>query len=124
MVGDGYWFAGITLTWRPAYNDKPPTWGLSLDFRDSGWCDDATSEGTLRLRYMVADLATGIDTLLADAKRLGIREHPAAGTAPHLRPTLFVNGTEDPAALPPDWREVVAGQCDRLGWPNWHREPA
>ena len=111
MVGERYWTTGITLK----YNNG--TWAAELDFFDDGWCEDACSEGSLRIRYFVGDLPAAIDTLIADATRLGIEFTDAR--------TLYYWGDgEDTDHWPPpeNWRQILREQVERLGWRNVYPE--
>lgn len=110
MIGESYWSTGIMLRWYADGNQ----WSISLNFLDDGFCDQSASEGTLKLRYLVDDLEAGINTLKADAERLGIRM-VGPGT---MAPTVYIEGDGeiDDMDYPPDWRELVNAQATRLGW--------
>lgn len=110
MIGSRYWSTGIMVRW---YADGDQ-WFLSLDFKDDGFCDQASSEGTLKLRYLVDDLQVGIDTLKAEAERFGI----AWATSVPSCPTVYMDGDgESPDRdYPEDWRAVVNAQAGRIGW--------
>lgn len=111
MVGKGYWTTGITLRWG---GDK---WSVSLEFMDDGWCDAWSTEGELRVRYLVdtSKLSEAIDILIANAVRLGIELKGAA-----LPPSLYVPGDGEwkEEKYHPEWREILARECGRLGWRN------
>jgi hypothetical protein len=110
VIGEAYWTTGIVLK----YHERD--WSLHLDFLDNGWCQDASTQGTLALRYRISTekLPAALDTLIADAKRLGITFR----TEPDLTPTLYVpgDGENTDETYHPDWRRIVARQCHRLGW--------
>jgi hypothetical protein len=118
MVGPRYWSTGISIRWH-ADNDE---WSVSLEFKDDGFCEEASTEGKLTLRYRVSDLSTAIDTLKADAERLGI----VWNTAVPACPTIYVedDGEWEDRDYPPGWRGVVNAQAARLGWFPCYREPA
>jgi hypothetical protein len=105
MIGEGYWSTGIVI----GLMDEQ--WNLRLEFFDDGWCDQKATEGTLKCRYLCDDLEASIDLLKADAERLGIGWRD---------PTIYYRGDgESPDwPAPPDWREILAKQCARLGWRN------
>lgn len=131
MIGDGYWSTGITVVWRYA-GGGDYGWAASADYYDDGFCDDSaderrvSTEGTLRTRYAVREgktqdaLTVVIDTMLADAKRLGIRwRDPLAGEDGTA--SLYYHGDgEDPEDAPPDgWKQILAAQAERIGWRSY-----
>lgn len=109
MVGTEYWYTGITV------KHSGGKWCASLDFYDSDFCDDDSTEGRLTTRYFIDGLSRAIDILLADAARLGL---VPSHTMPDC-PTIYVPGDgegAESAALPPDWRAQVRAECERRGW--------
>jgi hypothetical protein len=122
-----YWSTGITVCWRDTFDRSTATpadtWAASLDFLDSGFADDdpdagkVSTEGTLRTRYFVHDgntvsgLSVAVDTLIADAKRLGIGFND---------PCLYYQGDGEGGDYPPPngWREILAAESERIGWRN------
>jgi hypothetical protein len=102
MIGDGYWSSGITVTYQPSAQG----WLASATFYDDGFgrSDADTGEisttGVLGSRYFVRDgherdgLTAAIDTVKADAERLGITWRD---------PALFVpaDGDDPQQPLPP-----------------------
>lgn len=129
-----YWATGITLTWHPDISAdyqgaRTSSWSGKLDFFDDGWRGDdnpdegrVATEGTLRTRYAVADgqqqtaLAAVIDTLIADAQRLGIQLGTEADG-----PRLYVPGDGEWAdhPFPDDWRNLLAAEAQRIGWKTY-----
>lgn len=126
-----YWSTGITLHWQEnsarIEDELFSGWYASLDYRDDGFADNdsetgrISTEGTLHTRYAVLDsktrtgLSLAIDTLLTDAERLGIDfSHVTVG------PFLYYKGDgEDPDHVPPaDWRNMLAAEAERIGWPS------
>ena len=121
MIGKDYWATGITVNYgysgSGAYG-----WGAEVKYFDAGFCSDDTdagrvsTEGELRTRYYVrqgetADaLTVAIDTIKADAERLGITWQDNA--------SVYYKGdgedSEDPA--PEGWRDLVDSHTRRLGW--------
>lgn len=128
-----YWTTGITLAYHPdGARDRGgnhlPGWSGELDYFDDGWAgdDDADAgkictEGTLRTRYVIKDgvqqsaLRAIVDTLIADAGRLGVRFRPA------MPPRLFVRGDGEwgDVPLPDGWRELLAAEAARIGWATY-----
>lgn len=105
MIGDGYWATGIMLT--PAGFD----WRLTLDFYDSGFAEDHSTEGTLRVRYDVqrAKVLENARVLIADAKRLGITWRNG--------PQVYVAGDgEHDDGDRPEERRFANEIADGLGW--------
>lgn len=129
-----YWSIGIVLTWHPDGardhdGTRVPGWSGQLDYLDDGWAgdDDADSgnvstEGTLRTRYVLRDgnnqtaIRTIIDTLIADATRLGIQ----LGSA-EVPPQLYVpgDGEWEDSPAPEGWREMLAVEAQRIGWSTY-----
>ena len=93
MIGR-YWTTGIKVTWGGLPRNQ---WKASLKFFDGGFCQDASSEGTLTLRYYVDDIVAGIRTLKADAEQLDIK------LLEGLQLYVENDGAGD-VALPPNWR--------------------
>lgn len=125
-----YWSTGITVAYSPfaeRINGEPyGGWHASLNYCDDGFADNdpdvgqVSTEGSLHTRYPVRDaevrsgLSVAIDTLLADAERLGI-EFTRVGAEP---PNIYYRGDgEDPEWPAPDgWLEVRAAEARRIGW--------
>lgn len=112
MVGETYWSTGITL--RAMRDDR---WWAKLDFYDSGFCQDESTEGTLHTRYCV-DLELAIDVLIADAKKIGIEFSRVGDGLPFLS---YEGDGESKDWPPPDnWREVLREQAARVGWATYN----
>lgn len=112
MIGNRFWSTGITVRWLDDGRVH-----VSLDFHDDGFAEPGTVEGKLRLRYYQNDLAQSLDTLIADAERLGIEFlNPAIG-----KPSLYVHGDgeSDREYYPSNWRDILAEQAARLGWHSY-----
>jgi hypothetical protein len=125
MIGDGYWSSGITLT----YHESAQGWLASARFYDDGFgrsdadsgeistVGEVSTTGVLASRYFVRDgrehdgLTAAIDTVKADAERLGITWRD---------PALFVPGDgDDPQhPLPAQWHSLLDEHATRLGWDN------
>lgn len=115
MIGDGYWSVGITFQ-----EHAPGEWSVSLQFVDNGFCQGDSSEGELRIRYIVSDLGHALATLKKDAERLGIT---------WIRPTVYTEQDgEFPESDPPDrpdLRRLANLHAELLGWkPIYSRELA
>lgn len=108
MIGVRYWSTGITIT----PDRERGQWNASLTFLDNGFCQADATEGELRLRYFVDDLAVGLDTLIQDAERLGIEWVNFSGG-----PTIYVpqDGELDDGDHP-ELRAAANEQALRLGW--------
>ena len=113
-----WWYTGVVLTPERIVGDGEVMWSVVLKFLDDGFCDMDSTEGELRLRYQIPTqgLSAAIDTLLADAKRMGL-----AVVEPDLdanSPTVYVKGDGEWSgiAYPDNWRDIVNGQAARLGW--------
>ncbi|MCX4405922.1 MULTISPECIES: hypothetical protein [unclassified Streptomyces] len=133
-----YWSSAITVTYSPfaeRINDEPSGgWHAKLEYQDDGFADNdpdagqVSTEGTLYTRYPVSDakirsgLSIALDTLLDDARRLGIEFVAVGGDTV---PCLFYRGDgEDAEHPPPDgWRETLAAEAERIGFRS-HATPA
>ena len=128
-----YWTVGITVCWRSrsgSRNGEPTSgWSASLDFLDDGFTNDdadsgqVSTQGRLETRYAVSDgarasgLSVAIDTLIADAQRLGITFGGPAGP-PYL---FYFRDGEDKMHRPPaGWRHLLATEAARIGWTSAH----
>jgi hypothetical protein len=125
-----YWAAGMSV----AYDVHNQGWTGKVEFYDDCWIgdDDADTgrvgtEGHLTTRYAVKDgavvsgLAAVVDTLLADAARLGVQfTGPGEGA-----PSLTYPGYGEWAEYPPPvgYREILAAQAARIGWRTYGYEP-
>jgi hypothetical protein len=119
MIGNAYWSNAITIQHRDG------KWGGELAYLDDGFANDDTdarlvsTEGVLRTRYLLPDgfdldaLTVVIDTLLADAAKLGIEMRGSGNAMP--TPLLFVD-EGDQSEEPGNWQELKAAQMARLGW--------
>jgi len=126
-----YWATGITVTYAPLaerINDEPyGGWHASLDYHDDGFANndpdtgEVSTEGTMVTRYPVRNakirsgLSVAIDTLVADANRLGIDFIAVGGLA---APFLYYRGDgEDENHPGPDgWRDMLRTEAARIGW--------
>ena len=129
-----YWSTGITVTWAPLaeriHGEPYGGWHAKLDYRDDGFADNdpdigqVSTEGTLYTRYPVRNakirsgLSIAVDTLIADAKRLGVEFIPVG---PDTDPWLFYKSDgESEEHPPPDgWRETLAVEAERIGFRSY-----
>ncbi|WP_177241224.1 hypothetical protein [Nonomuraea wenchangensis] len=98
-----------------------------MDFYDEGHGDDdpgrgrISTEGTLRTRYFVGGsgqvdaLTVAIDTVKADAEKLGIVWRD---------PTVYYEGGGESQGYPPPegWENLVNRHAARLGWRSCYRQ--
>lgn len=121
MIGNVYRATGITV----AHDGR--SWSANVAYFDDGFASDDTdrrhisTEGTLHTRYMVESgkredaLTVAIDTVKADAERLGIRwEHPTV--------YMVDGGESDLWTYPKGWRKLVNDHARRLGWETTYDE--
>ncbi len=129
-----YWSTGIVVRWFPARPGHTEAWGAHLDFLDDGFAaDDMTAgristEGRLHTRYPVEApegvnaLAVVLDTLIADAAKLGIRWHNAVDQWPMVYYDGDGEATDYPP--PPGYRDLLVEQAKRLNWATYGYTPA
>ncbi|MEW1548398.1 hypothetical protein [Streptomyces tsukubensis] len=132
-----YWSIGITVTYIPLaghLNNEPHSgWHAKLNYRDGIANNDPATgqiaiQGTLYTRYPVhstkirSGLSIALDTLIADAKRLGIEFRAAT---PGTEPWLFYQGDGEDADYPPPdgWRETLAAEAVRVGFRSYTIAP-
>ena len=109
MIGTRYWSTGIIVARHDANR-----WSAEVKFFDDGFCDNGSSEGVLRARYL-GPLSHVVDLVKADAERLGIRW----GATPDLQPSIYYDGDGERSDLPPpppNWCALVNAEAARLGW--------
>ena len=108
MVGTKYKSRGIILKY---YGDDK--WSATVEFIDSGFCDDLSTEGKLYTRYFVP-IETAIDTIIIDAARLGIEFVDGDWGGRVL--IAYHDGESEDWPMPDDWEEIFKSQADRIGW--------
>lgn len=129
-TGGRYWSIGITVTYAPfaeRINGEPYSgWHASLDYCDDGFANNdpekgqVSTEGKLHTRYPVRNskvrsgLSIAIDTLLADAERLGIKFTNWGDEPPRLYYKGDGEDSDHPA--PEDWRDMLKAEAGRIGW--------
>jgi hypothetical protein len=133
MIGNGYWATGITVAFHEGgAGGGLDGWSAEVEFLDDGFCNDnpeagvISTQGKLNTRYIVKVredselvLAAVIDAVKADAERLGIRFREGA-----IGPHVYYKGDGEWEDYPPpeDWRVMVDGQAERLGWPGLYSD--
>lgn len=108
MIGDRYWSTGIVVDFI-----ADDSVSVRLDFCDDGFCDVDATEGTLSVRYQVADLSRAVTVLHADAVRFGVTFSRFQNRV--LSPTVYVDENRI-CEYPAGWAERIRAECDRLGW--------
>lgn len=100
---------GIKLKFDPSHG-----WVATVDFSTWEHATDTCIEGSIGVCYFNRDLQKTVDLALEAAKTIGVVFHDKTG----IEPCIYVEGDgEDPAVvLPPNWRQMICEQCDRLGW--------
>lgn len=114
MIGAYYWATGITV-W--CIGDD--LWFAEAQCFDHGFAEDGSSECVVRARY-AGPLSVVVDTVKADAERLGIRWQGTRGA-----PSLYYRGDGEHGDIPEppnDWRERMAAEAERLGWENIYKK--
>ena len=102
MIGTKYQSTGVTVT---PYGDK---WSAEVSFHDEGFCNNDSTEGVVRTRYLIDGLSKAIDLVIKDAKRLGIQFVQT--------PAIYIGIPEmdiDKATA-----DILGVECARLGWKN------
>lgn len=123
MIGNTYWSTGILVRHD---NGK---WHATVEYFDNGFVDDnaddrrVSTEGKLHTRYYLRDgkhadaLTIAIDTVKADAERLGITWRDVWAT--EAKATIYM---DDEETAPAGWRELANAQARRLGWEPCYSE--
>jgi len=98
--------------------------GIYLAFSEGNWIAEVQYskesppepciEGTIGPRHY-GILAQSIDLAKTAAESIGVVFY---------QPSIFVEGDGEDAsvALPPDWRQLIAQQCKRLGWESVYED--
>lgn len=101
---------GITLKYGYTGSNKHGWWA-SITINDMGHCEDGSVRGKLSTSYGHQDPAFSIDTIKADAERMGIEFLGVADEQPFL---LYTDDANYPA--PENTREVLEREANRIGW--------
>ena len=107
MIGNQYWTTGIKIR-----RHADGRWSLGLDYYDDGFANKESTEGTLRVRYVVEDIERAVRLLKADADRLGISFR---APNPDMTPTIYWDDEENPD-VPGEHLQLVQNLCALLGW--------
>lgn len=110
MIGSQYWSTGPILHY---YGDGD--WGVVLNFFDDGFCNQESTQGEIRSRYISKDIDLLLKTILEDSKKLNIKL---------LEPNLFVyqdgeyKDLKEYANMPENWRENLShyAKNHKLKW--------
>lgn len=111
MIGLNYWTTGIKL------HNTERGWSAELEFFDDGFCDTASTEGTLRTRYIVQDGTAAQNAIKAaqlvkiDAERLGIDFRMSYL---YLHRDNWITSGEETGSNAVE--EIMSAVCDALGW--------
>lgn len=100
MIGDTYYSTGIS-----ACHVYAGDWRFSLEFFDLGHAESRSTSGRLQYTYQVriGEMRLAVETLLMDAKKLGIKFE----VAPGLKPRLYIgSASASDCPKPDDWREI------------------
>lgn len=112
MIGDKYWSTGIIVQWRR--DKKKENWTAHVKYFDSGCCKNGSTEGILRMRYWESDLDKVVDTIKADAEKLGIEFVRKEGLSPYV--CMEGDGEIKGKEYPEGWRKIIDDQARRIGW--------
>jgi hypothetical protein len=116
MIGDGYWAIGIEVTYHEGRTASENgrryevPWSAKAQFFDNGFCETGSTEGVLHTRYTVPTLSDAIDLVKADVESLGITWVSTC--------TIYMteDGEDEEHPPPEGWRELLAAECERIGW--------
>jgi hypothetical protein len=91
-------------------------WWAKVEFEDLGHCDRGSIKGSITTKY--ADkLAYSIDTIKADAEKLGIQFYNNPGVMPFL---FYLRDGEDVDYPPPSgWKETLRTEANRIGFKTY-----
>lgn len=106
---------GIKLKFDPGHG-----WVATVEFSTWEHASPACIEGSIGTRYFERELSTVIDRAMEAAHAIGV----SFQSRPELQPTIYVegDGEDSEVPLPSNWRELVARQCERLGWKTCYDE--
>lgn len=81
-------------------------WWAEAKFRDEGWAQDNTIEGTLSTTYG-QNIESAIDCIIQDIEKLSIE----------LIKGSYLDYTQDEKTFPPpnNWKKILAEQAKRVG---------
>lgn len=109
MIGNEYWATGVILSCL-----RDGEWRAKVEFFDAGFCDNKSTEGELKTRYLI-DVELAIDTVIEDAEKLGI-------VFQEKNIYMIGDGEWKDEYYPDNWRQIIGKQCDRIGWNNIYQE--
>lgn len=109
MVGDKFWATGVKVKW----NEYSNQWSAAVEFYDSGFCQDDSTEGEIHTRYYCDDINDAIRVVMEDAKKLGIVFNVLTDAVPRL---YFAGDGEWEENPPPqNWRHLIFETAERHG---------
>lgn len=112
MHGDKLYSVGITVWFDYAGGDRYGWWA-KVEFGDFSRCARGSVTGVIQTRYG-DDLRFSIDTIKADAQRLGIEFVILDGEPPFL---LYLDDGETIDYPPPEgWRKTLTDEARRIGF--------
>lgn len=101
MIGNNYWATGIIATYHGENQ-----WGLEIIFLDDGFCNEESTQGSIKTRYLTG-LDNGIETLISDAKRLGIE------LKDNFVLYAFQDGFSKDYPMPKNWISIFENACEK-----------
>lgn len=120
MIGKSYWTTGITVNfWRCPTTYMARLYSVSLNFHDHGVAQEGSTVGKLSSQYYEVDLGKALDTLIADAQRLGI---VFDRNGEKLMLYTENDGEGNDHNRPHDWLEQLQAQARRLGWTTYYMD--
>ncbi len=112
MIGTHYWTTGPILNY---HGDNK--WGISLPFKDDGFCNEESTEGEIHSRYISGDLDLLISTILKDAEKLGIDTKKNEQSLYVYQDGTYKNDKNYPE-MPENWRSFLSTYAEKynLKW--------
>jgi hypothetical protein len=107
-----YYSNGINV--KPYFHNGEYIWHVYCKFRDYDSQNILASEGRIENRYSIASLTEAIDNVKRDVEELGILWCDIEGMTATIY--MHLDGCDKTIAYPPNWRWLIAAQCERLGW--------
>jgi hypothetical protein len=112
MIGQQYWANGIIATY---FGDDQ--WGLQIDFLDDGFCNKESTQGSIKTRY-ITSLDNGIETLIKDAKKLGIKLND------DFILYAYQDGCSKDHPMPKNWISIFEKTCKKHNLTMIYKEKA
>jgi hypothetical protein len=112
MIGEQYWANGIIATYF-----GEDQWGLQIDFLDDGFCNEESTQGSIKTRY-ITSLDNGIETLIKDAKKLGIKLND------DFILYAYQDGYSKDHPMPKNWISIFEKTCKKHNLTMIYKEKA